>query len=113
MHNAMMATKTSEWRLEFGTKKLSHHMRCYASRPSNTRHAKIKKWTAFTAHAVFEMHPELREDGSLPRYFVAKAGRKQGIYGAALTEFVESKYQDGTWWRLVPEEVLLGKLKTA
>jgi hypothetical protein len=63
------------------------------------------------AHAVFEMHPELREEGSLPRYFVAKAGRKNGLRGKELTAFVEDQYQRGTWWRLVPEAVLKGEPK--
>ena len=73
------------------------------------RHA--KQWTVETAHAVFELHPELREENSLPRYFVAKAGRKQGIYGRELTEFIEKEYQAGTWYKYVPTEVLQGKPK--
>ena len=63
-------------------------------------------WAMEAAHSVFEMHPELREDGSLMRYFVAKKGRKSGLRGKALTEFVEAEYRNGTWWKLVPDAVL-------
>lgn len=72
---------------------------------------KCAKWASRLAYEVFKMHPELRDEGSFSRYFVAKEGRKAGIRGAALTEYVEGKYADGTWWKLVPEEVLRGESK--
>ena len=43
----------------------------------------------------FLKNPELREHGSLIRYFVAKRGRKDGLRGTALTKFVEEQY--GMW----------------
>ena len=67
----------------------------------------LKQWTMEAAHAVYEMHPELREDYSLPRYFVAREGRRKGLRGPDLTRFIDTEYQQGTWWKLVPEEVLV------
>ena len=49
----------------------------------------LESWTKEAAHAAFDLHPELREDGSLARYFVAKVGRKKGLRGRSLTDFVE------------------------
>jgi hypothetical protein len=98
-------------RLEKSLAKLHAHLRRGCQNSEQRNHA--RNWAAEAAHAVFELHPELREDGSLPRYFVAKEGRKMGLRGAALTEFVESKYRDGTWWKLVPESVLKGEPKPA
>jgi hypothetical protein len=66
----------------------------------------LRSWTMEAAHSVFELHPELREEGSMLRYFVAKSGRAQGIYGKALTEYIENEYQQGTWWKHIPEEIL-------
>jgi hypothetical protein len=95
----------AEERLEKASERALNHI----NRPlpiKNRQRVHAKEWTMEAAHAVFELHPELREEGSLLRYFVAREGRKQGIFGAALTEFVESQFQAGTWWRYVPEEVL-------
>lgn len=39
--------------------------------------------------------PELREEGSLERYFVARLGRERGYYGVELTTFVEQAYESG------------------
>jgi hypothetical protein len=41
------------------------------------------------------LHPELREEGSLERYFVARLGRDRGYYGAELTAFVDQAYESG------------------
>lgn len=71
----------------------------------------LRSWAIEAAHTVFELHPELREEGSLARYFVAKKARKAGLRGAKVTEFVEQEYQQGTWWKLVPQNVLKGEPK--
>jgi len=65
-------------------------------------------WTRELAHAVFELHPELREDNTLPRYFVAKEARRRGLRGQKVTEFVDREFAEGTWWKLVPDGVLKG-----
>ena len=57
--------------------------------------SKRRKWARRLAHAALTLHPELREEGSLERYFVAKLGRERGHYGAELTAFVEQAYQSG------------------
>lgn len=94
--------------------KLQKYMRrARKGRISHTTAHRIYKWTCRLAHVVFEENPELREHGSLIRYFVAKRGRKDGLRGTALTKFVEEQYEDGTWWKLVPEEVLKGETKLA
>jgi hypothetical protein len=56
---------------------------------------KRRKWSWRLAHAALTLHPELREAGSLERYFVAKLGRQRGYYGAELTAFVEQAYTSG------------------
>ena len=98
---------SAEQRLEISAEKLISHLT--RGRLNNVQRGHAKGWAIEAAHAVFQLHPDLREEGSLPRYFVAKEGRSRGLRGAALTEFVEQEYQQGTWWKLVPEEVLLGK----
>ena len=100
-----------EERLETSIRKALDHLGREYLNSIQRGHARL--WSMEAAHAVFELHPELREEGSLLRYFVAKEGRKQGLRGAALTEFVEREYQNGTWWKLVPEDVLMGKPKVA
>jgi hypothetical protein len=98
-------TVPAEERIELASAKaLDHINRNHYLNSRQRGHA--KEWTVETAHAVFELHPELREDGSLLRYFVAKAGRTQGIYGKSLTEFIEKEYEKGTWWKHIPEEIL-------
>jgi DNA-binding transcriptional regulator YiaG len=57
--------------------------------------SKSRKWSWRLAHAAFTLHPELREEGSLERYFVARLGRERGYRGAELTTFVEQAYQSG------------------
>ena len=56
---------------------------------------KLKKWARRLAHAVLTLHPELREEGSLERYFVARLGRERGYRGAELTTFVDQAYESG------------------
>jgi hypothetical protein len=56
---------------------------------------KCKKWARRLAHSVLTLHPELREEGSLERYFVARLGRNRGYYGAELTAFVDQAYNSG------------------
>jgi len=58
-------------------------------------YGKCKKWSVRLAHAALTLYPELREENSLNRYFVAKLGREQGFSGAQLTEFVEKAYKSG------------------
>lgn len=58
-------------------------------------HGKCRKWSRRLAYAALTLHPELREEGSLERYFVAKLGRQHGYYGAELTVFVEQAYKCG------------------
>jgi hypothetical protein len=98
--------KSMEEKLEHALDKLKYHTARYEAKPTNSRLYKVTKWAGMVGHAIFETHPELREPDSLVRYFIGKEGRKQGIYGAKLTEFIETQFQDGTWWKLVPEEVL-------
>jgi hypothetical protein len=102
-------TLPAQVRLDLAIERVKSHL----SRPhlAGRQAQHLRMWVNEAAHAMFQMHPELREEGSLPRYFVAKAGRKNGLRGAALTEFVEAEYQNGTWWKLVPEDVLMGKPK--
>ncbi len=64
---------------------------CYGDR----NHSKFRKWSRRLAHAALTLHPELREEGSLERYFVAGLGRERGYRGAELTTFVEQAYQSG------------------
>jgi hypothetical protein len=70
---------------------------CYASAgPYNNKcRNKCRKWSRRLAHAALTLHPELREEGSLERYFVARLGRERGYYGAELTAFVEQAYKSG------------------
>jgi len=98
-------------RLELATTKLMSHLARRKLFGRQKRHAQCWAWEA--AHATFQLHPELREEGSLLRYFVAKEGRRMGLRGTALTQFVEGQYRDGTWWKLVPESVLKGEPKPA
>jgi hypothetical protein len=58
-------------------------------------HSKCRKWSRRLAHAALTLHPELREEGSLERYFVARLGRERGYRGVELTAFVEEAYQSG------------------
>jgi hypothetical protein len=56
---------------------------------------KCRKWSRRLAHAALTLHPELREEDSLERYFVAKLGRERGYRGAELTTFVDQAYESG------------------
>lgn len=58
-------------------------------------YGKCRKWSRRLAHAALTLHPELREEGSLERYFVARLGRERGYRGVELTAFVENAYQSG------------------
>ena len=64
---------------------------CYIDR----NHSKCRKWSRRLAHAALTLHPELREEGSLERYFVAKLGRERGYRGVELTGFVDQAYESG------------------
>jgi hypothetical protein len=64
---------------------------CYVDR----NHSKCRKWSRRLAHAALTLHPELREECSLERYFVARLGRQRGYRGAELTTFVEQAYKSG------------------
>ena len=100
---------SAEERLDKSTARALDHLG--RTRLNNVQRNHAKLWSMEAAHAVFELHPDLREEGSLLRYFVAKEGRKNGLRGAALTAFVESEFSAGTWWHLVPESVLKGESK--
>lgn len=65
------------------------------SRYIDRNHSKRRKWARRLAHAALTLHPELREEGSLERYFVARLGREQGYSGVDLTTFVEQAYKSG------------------
>ena len=56
---------------------------------------KCRKWASRIVHAALTLHPELREDDSLERYFVAKLGRERGYRGVELTAFVDQAYRSG------------------
>jgi hypothetical protein len=71
----------------------------------------LRQWTGALAHAVFHMHPELREDGSFLRYFVARQARRQGLRGAAVTAFVDDKFRDGIPPDYFPEWFIKGEFK--
>lgn len=58
-------------------------------------YGKCRKWANRLTKAAFLLHPELRPEDSLERYFVAKLGRQQGHRGAELTTFVERAYETG------------------
>ena len=108
-----MSKWTAEWenrsmeeKIGHALEKLEYHTQRYIYKPGSGRLYKVCKWAGMAAHAVFEVHNDLRDEGSLIRYFIGKEGRKQGFYGAALTEFIEKEFQAGTWYRHVPEAVL-------
>jgi hypothetical protein len=65
------------------------------SRYVDRNHSKCRKWSRRLAHAALTLHPELREEGSLERYFVARLGRERGYRGAELTTFVDQAYESG------------------
>ena len=73
--------------------------------------AHLRQWTVALGHAVYHMHPELREDGSFLRYFVVKAGRRQGLRGMALTEFVDKAFREGIPAEYFPQWFVRGEFK--
>ena len=108
-----MSKWTAEWenrsmeeKLEHALEKLNYHTQRYIDKPGSGRLYKVRKWAGMAAHAIFEVRPDLREENSLLRYFVAKAGRAKGIYGKELTGFIDNEYQKGTWYTHIPEEIL-------
>jgi len=105
MHRLIDREAPAQERLDTAVERVQSHLQ----RARGKQKTHLKSWAREAAHVAFELHPELREDGSLFRYFVAKAGRQQGLRGTALTAFVDQRYADGTWWRLVPEDVLIGR----
>ena len=82
-------------KFEYASRKLAYWMDRATTHPSMTAEKKVGKWTGRVAYQVFAMHPELREDGSFLRYFVARAGRRQGLRGTMLTAFVDKAFRDG------------------
>ena len=106
MWTAEWENRSMEEKLEHSLEKLNYHTQRYIDKPGSGRLYKVRKWAGMAAHSIFEVHPDLREENTLPRYFVAKAGRAQGIYGNKLTEYIEQEYKNGTWWKHIPEEVL-------
>ena len=106
MWTAEWENKSMEEKLEHALDKLNYHTLRYEAKPTSGRLYKVTKWAGMAAHAIFEAHPELREEGSLIRYFIGKEGRKHGFYGKALTEFIEQEFHAGTWYKHVPDEVL-------
>jgi hypothetical protein len=79
---------TPEKQFALASKKFFHYV-------SAGYYGKCKKWARRLAHSVLALHPELREEGSLERYFVARLGRARGYYGPELTSFVEQAYKSG------------------
>lgn len=66
---------------------------------------RLRKWAVKAVHAAYTLHPDLREDGTLGRYFVAKSGRKLGLRGEALSAYVENAYETGIYGSFIPEEI--------
>ena len=89
------ANKIRKLSLSMLPRKLAYWMDRAQAHPSATAEKKVGKWTGRVAYQVFAMHPELREDGSFLRYFVARAGRRQGLRGTMLTAFVDKAFRDG------------------
>ncbi len=85
----------------------------HLNRPSlNNRQAyHLRQWSAALAHAVFHMHPELRGEGSFLRYWVVKQGRRRGLRGAALTDFIEQKFREGIPAEYFPEWFVKSEFK--
>ena len=99
------ATLTAQERLDKASERaLDHINRPHFLNSRQRQHA--RSWTVEAVHAAYELHPEWREEHSLPRYFVAKSGRAKGIFGKALTEYIENEYRQGSWWTHIPPEVL-------
>lgn len=100
---------TASERLEHDTKNLTKYLGLMAFKgailtPQLRRFC--RKWAVDAAHLAFQLNPELREPGSLHRYFVAKAGRKHGLRGERLSIFVEEIYRIGVADTFIPEELL-------
>jgi hypothetical protein len=93
-----------EDQVEYGLDKLAHHF-------VRMRPAKVKKWATRVAHAVFILHPELREEGSLDRYFVAKIARKLGLRGSEVTGFVDAAYKNGNACHYIAEGYANGVIR--
>lgn len=100
---------TPEQRLKQAIERIQSHTSQLRLNRAQRDH--LKHWVTEATHAVFELHPDLREEGSLPRYFVARAARLKGMRGAAVTAFVEREYMSGDWQKHVPEDVLLRRPK--
>ena len=82
-----------EKRLEKSLERVMSHLN--RGRLPSRQLGHLRSWTMELAHAAYELHPELRDDGCLERYFVAKLGRQQGHRGEKLTEFVDRAYETG------------------
>jgi len=87
-NGTMWIQLTPEERFALASAKFFNHARL-------GNYGKCRKWSRRLAHAALTLHPELREDGSLERYFVARLGRERGYRGAELSAFVEQAYQSG------------------
>ena len=79
-----IAALSSEERLEYYIRRLQ--------RKDITSPKRRAKWAGYAARAAFELHPELREDKSLDRGLVAKAGRALGLRAENLSHFVEGYF---------------------
>lgn len=99
------ATKTPQELLDYYSSKietLGPSVRKFKY-PSRER---LRRWAYEATRAAYKLHPELREDNSLPRYFVARAGRRMGFRGEDLTWFVEKSFETGMSAQFIPQEVL-------
>lgn len=60
-------------------------------RPEISSPVRLAKWANEVSRIAFVFHPELRPEGSFERAMVAKRGRKAGLRGNRLSEFIEEE----------------------
>jgi hypothetical protein len=96
-------------RFEIALERVQSHLNRGPLNKEQTKH--LLGWSTALAHAIFHMHPELREEGSFLRYFVSKQGARQGLQGAALTGFVDRVFRDGIPAHYFPEWFVKGEFK--
>jgi hypothetical protein len=97
-------TGAPEERLVKATAKIESHL---SREPLNyEQRGHLRMWVGEAAHAVYEMRPDLREEGSFLRWFVSRSGRRLGLRGAALTRYIEEEYSSGRWYVHVPKDIL-------
>ena len=102
-----IATKTQQELLDYYSIRLQYNLGLIAQgKPSPVYSpSRLAKWARSAAHAAYILHPGLRIENTLPRYLVAKAGRKMGFTGENLTWFVEKAFETGMAERFIPEEL--------